>query len=421
MTERSKPRVLILGGGFGGLETAFYLRMRLPDQAQITLISEKDHFFFRPNMIYVPFGLDPEKLKVRLDRPTRRKDIAFIHAYAREIDPVTRMVHANAYRLPYDFLVVATGAGMRAEEIPGLEEHAETIWTPEGMLRLRGAFQKLLEDARHGRSRRVLFLVPPNNKCSGPLYEMVLMLDTWLRRKQARDPVEITWSTYEESYLQVFGPRLHDVVSGQFERRGITGFNRFAVERIEKGEVFYRNGKQLPFDLLVSFPPYIASTPFPGLPADDRGFLATDFTTRQVVGHPEIYAVGDAGDFPVKQAFLAFLQADVVAERLASEILGTRSAAAFDPVSMCVMEQLDRATFAQVPLRLTGVPERPVEVRPGAEALYRVGSSKVWRLGKKMLGIYLPWRFGAGNPFHAGLPWRGMELGLKVMSRLLAR
>ncbi len=84
------------------------------------------------------------------------------------------------------------------------------------------------------------------------------------------------------------------------------------------------------------------------------------------------------------------------------------------------MEQFDKATFAQVPLRLTGVPDKPIEVRPGADAMYRVGTSSAWRLGKMMLGLYLPWRFSAGNPFHAGLPWRVMEVGLRVMSRLLA-
>ncbi len=87
---------------------------------------------------------------------------------------------------------------------------------------------------------------------------------------------------------------------------------------------------------------------------------------------------------------------------------------------MCVMEQFDKATFAQVPLRVTGNLERPVEVRPDALGLYRVGSSATWRFGKKLLGVYLPWRFGAGEPFHAGLPWKGMEAGLKVMARLLA-
>ncbi len=52
---------------------------------------------------------------------------------------------------------------MRPEEIPGLAEHAETIWTPEAMLNLRAAFARLLADARQGTRRQVLFLVPPTS------------------------------------------------------------------------------------------------------------------------------------------------------------------------------------------------------------------------------------------------------------------
>ncbi|HXF96245.1 MAG TPA: FAD-dependent oxidoreductase [Gemmatimonadales bacterium] len=416
----AKPSILVLGGGFGGLEAAFYLRWRLGERADITLVSDRDHFLFKPNTIYIPFGLDPAKLLVRLDRPTRRKDIAFHEARAQEIDPAARVVQAAGRRFQYDYLVVATGASMRPAEVPGLETHAETIWTVEAMLKLRAALATLLADARQGKPRRVLFLVPPNNKCSGPLYELVFMLDTWLRRNGGREPVEITWSTYEQSYIQAFGPRLHHVVADEFERRGITGYTGYVVERVESGGVQYRGGRSLPFDVLISFPPYVAATPFPGLPQDERGFLETELETRQVRGHPDIYAVGDAADFPVKQAFLAFLQADAAAEHLAAQVLGTTPVGGFDPVSMCVMEQFDKATFAQVPLRLTGLAERPVEVRPDADGMYRVGSSTLWRLGKKLLGAYLPWRFGRGNPFHAGLPWRGMEVGLKVMSRVLA-
>jgi hypothetical protein len=88
---------------------------------------------------------------------------------------------------------------------------------------------------------------------------------------------------------------------------------------------------------------------------------------------------------------------------------------------MCVMEEFDKATFAQVPLRVTGDPAHPVEVRPGANGTYRVGTSRAWRLGKKMLGFYLPLRFRAGKPFHAGAPWKAMEVGLSAMSTTLAR
>ena len=85
------------------------------------------------------------------------------------------------------------------------------------------------------------------------------------------------------------------------------------------------------------------------------------------------------------------------------------------------MEEFDTATFAQVPLELTDDPAQPVAVRADANGAYKVGVSPLWRLGKKMLGIYLPFRFKAGQPFHAGPPWRAMELGLKGMSSALAR
>jgi hypothetical protein len=82
--------------------------------------------------------------------------------------------------------VVATGAEMRPEEIPGFADHAATISTPASMLGVRERFQRVRDDAKGGRPSRVLFLIPPNNKCTGPLYEIVLMFETWLRREDAR-------------------------------------------------------------------------------------------------------------------------------------------------------------------------------------------------------------------------------------------
>ncbi len=412
----ARARVLVLGGGFGGLETAFDLRLLAGDRADITLVSDQDHFLFKPNSIYVPFGLDPDRLKVPLAKPTAKRDIELVQGRAHAIDPGKREVQVDGRKLSYDQLVIATGSGMRPSEIPGFEEHATTMWTPEEMLELRARFERVLEEAKAGNRQRVLFLIPPNNKCAGPLYEIVLMLETWLRRKGGRDATSITWATYEKGYIQAFGPRLHDLVTDEFERRGIEGHTDWVVDSVDSQGVEFHSGERIDYDLLVGFPPYVASTPFAGLEADDRGFLATDLATRRLVRHPEIYAVGDAGDFPVKQAFLAFLQGDAAASQIASVILGTEPELSFDPVSMCIMEQFDKATFAKVPLRVTGDPSHPVEVRPDANGAYRVGSSRIWRVGKKMLGTSVPWRFRHGLPFHGGAFWSGMDVGLKAMS-----
>lgn len=422
MREGDRPQVLILGGGFAGLETAFYLRSLAGERVGITLVSDRDHFVFRPNTIYIPFGTDPGRFRFPIAGPCRRRGIEFVQGKVVGVDPGARAATLeDGRRLAGDYLVVATGAGMRPGEIPGLAEHAVTLWTSDDMLELRRRFLDVAEAAAAKRRSRVLFLVPPNNKCAGPLYEMVLMFDTWLRRRRQRRSVDVAWRTSESAYVQAFGPRLDAVVRREFERRGIEGRAGWVVDRVEPGAAVSKSGEKAPFDLLVSFPPYVASTPLPGLPQDERGFLKTVPETRQVQGFERVYAAGDAGDFPVKQAFLAFLQADVVAERIAGEVLGRPSSLRFSPTSLCVMEQFDQATFAQVPLRTTGLPERPVEVDPGQAGLYRVGTNRTWRMGKKLLGVYLPWRFRRGLPFHRGAPWTAMNAGLKVMSRLMAR
>jgi NADH dehydrogenase FAD-containing subunit len=311
---------------------------------------------------------------------------------------------------------------MRPEEVPGLAEHALTIWTPAEMARLGATLEREVQRSSTGERRTILFNVPPGNKCAGPLYEIVLMIETWLRRHGVRDRFRLVWTTFEGTFIQAFGPKLHEVVTDEFAARGIEGHPGVRVSAVEAEVARFETGLELPYDVLVAFPPYVAGVDYsPSLPVDERGFVRTELGSRRVQGQERIYAPGDAGDFPVKQAFLAFLQADAAAEDIAGHVLGEAPRAVFDPVSMCVMEEFDKATFAQVPLALTGDPDHPVRVRPDANGSYRVGVSPAWRLGKKLLGLYLPFRFRAGLPFHAGAPWRAMDVGLKGMSTVLAR
>jgi sulfide:quinone oxidoreductase len=433
----ARPRIVVLGGGFGGLEAALYLRSHMQAEADVTLVSDKEYFLFKPNTIYVPFGLEPRKLLFHLSRPARSRDINLVNSFVREVDPISKSISLDGRNqvstLSYDFLIVATGAQLRPEEIPGLREFANIIGTVDQMMQLRASFQKLAVDASEGQVRDVLFVVPPNNKCSGPLYEIAMMLDTWLRHKKVRDRVAITWSTYEESYIQTSSwlashssARLHDLVTHEFEQRGITGYTQYVVDSVESNEVVYKNHERLPFHLVVSFSPYAAASHFAGLPIDERGFIATDLGSRQVVGYPDVYAVGDVSDFPMKQAFMASLQADAAADHLTAQILGKAPVVNFDPVGMPVIEELAQATFTRAHLsELSMKAPKLAEVHRNPESLYRVGSSLVSvlrpsRFGKMALGFYLPWRFKSGNPFYAGAPWKGLEANLRLASGALA-
>jgi sulfide:quinone oxidoreductase len=415
------PQVLVLGSGFAALETAFLLRMRLHEQVDIRLVSDREQFLFRPNSIYVPFGADPGSLLVDLHKAFAKRNINFERGSVAAVDPDNRFVSlADGQRFRYDKLVVATGADTNVGEVPGLAEHAATIWTTDSMLEVRKRFEQARVRAGRGERQRILFLVPPNNKCSGPLYEIVFMLETWLRRQHVRDHVDITWSTYEHGFIQAFGPRLHELVTEEFADRGIDGHIEEVVTEVKPGEVHYADGSTRDFDHLIAFPPYVSALRYEGLESDERGFVHAELETRQAIGHDDIYVPGDAGDFPIKQAFLAFLQADAVASHITAEVSGREFDQPFDSVSMCIMEMFDKATFAQVPVELTGDPDRPVRVRPDAGDDYKVGTSPVWRIGKKMLGFSVPMRFSAGEPFHAGKAWQAMDVGIKAMSGMLA-
>jgi NADH dehydrogenase FAD-containing subunit len=412
------PRIVVIGGGFGGLEAAFHLRRRLDNRAEIELISETDTFVFKPNAIYVPFGMDPERLLTSIAEPMRNRGIYFIPGRVDDIDPHRRTVRVDRRVIGWDHLIVATGAGARPVEVPGLAEHANLMGSPDAMLVLRQRFEQVLEAAKSGHRSRVAFLLPPAHGWPVPLYELAFMLETWLTRHGARDAVEIAFATHESTYAAALGRRLGGFIEKEFTRRGIEGRTGFVVAGVEPQRVIARDGEAVPFELLVSVAPQVASTRFPSLPTDARGFITTELATRNVVGHPGVYAIGDAADFPVKQAHLATVQASVAAEQIAASILLEPARETFNPVGMVVLEQLDQGTFVRAPLRATAEPG-VVEVAED-DAAYRFGSSPFWRAGKVMMGGYMPWRFRRGAPARTGVPWKGLEVGLGAMARTLA-
>jgi hypothetical protein len=167
-------------------------------------------------------------------------------------------------------------------------------------------------------------------------------------------------------------------------------------------EATFQNGESLPLDLVVSFPPYVARERYGALLGDDRGFIRVEPDSRRVMGHPEIFAVGDAADFPIKQAFLAFLQADAAAEHLAAEIEGRRPEVDFEPMSLCVMEELNKATFAQVPLKYTDDPLRPVTVATEDVDHYKVGVSPSGGWGRRRSACTSRGASGAAGPSTPG-------------------
>jgi hypothetical protein len=287
--------------------------------------------------------------------------------------------------------------------------------SPGDMVKLRAGLNQVLERAKYGKTQQILLALPPHTPYTSPLYEMAFMLDSFLRDAHVRERVTITFVTCEAGYIEAFGPLLHDLILERFEARQIVHETGITLTKVEEGIAHFANRDALPFDLMVTFPPTAAAVPFPSLPADERGYLSTQLATRHVTGLSAVFAAGDATDFPIKQAFLALLQADAIAEGIAADIQGRLPRFVFEPVSKFVMEEFDTGLYAQAPFTDDG------ELRVAVDSPdYKAGTSPLWRIGKRMLGTAVPWRFSQGDPFNAGLPSFGLDVSVKVLAGLAA-
>jgi NADH dehydrogenase FAD-containing subunit len=413
--------VVVLGAGVAGLEVAFLLEQRLSGRVDLHVVYDEDRFMLRPNLVYVPFGGDPADSRLPVVETLTRRAIACERGRVEGIDTDIGRVHLDGGRQrAYEHLVIATGATSRPQEVPGLQRHAVNIGEPAAMLTLRERFMHARGRAREGARERALFVVPQHNRLSLPLYEVALMFDTWLRQERVREHVDLGFVTAEESFVEAAGPRMHEIIAREFADRGIEGRTRERVLEVRAQQACFAEGGVEAFDLLVTSAPHRAAVRYEGLPVDDRGFVRVESPTRQVVGHPELYAPGDAGDFPLKDSFLALLQADAAADHIATIVTAGRFKRPFDPVSVQIIDMLDKAAFAQLPLELTGDTNHPVRLRSGANSEYKVGVSPLWRAGKRMYSSYLLMQFAAAEPFQAGRGWRGLDLAVHAMAAMLA-
>lgn len=398
--QQERHQCVIVGGGFAGIEAALYLKSRLDGQADVTIISASDRFTYRPFLTYIPFGLSPERVSIDLDGIARAHDVRLVMGHVDRVDPEASLVHFGSRALPFDSLILATGARIVTGAIPKIPQ-GYTVWDEKEMLRLRGRLTACLNAAMRGEQRRIVFLIPPDAAWTGPTYELALMLATWASWQGVAERFEISLYTAEKRHLEALGMDLHEHVGASMARHDITVETGRTFRRVDHGQITLGDGRIVPFDVLISAAGYMGGGPTDGLPVDERGFLRTRPETRQLVSHDHIYAAGDGSDFPVKQGFLGLLQADAAAEHIASRVLEVEPEFGFRPDLFWVMEGLDEILVAHGD-------------RDDVD-LKRLPSGRLRRLEALS---YLPQNQRLGNPLYSGLLWKGTEIGLRMLRHL---
>jgi len=378
--------VVVLGGGTGGIVAAHRLRRQLAADDRVVVVERDPVYRFAPSFLWVLTGeRRPEQISADLGQ-LRRRGIELVEAEARAIDTDARRVETSNGPIAYDRLVVALGAELAPELMPGFAEAAHNVYTLDGA----SAASKALE--RFGGGRVVVLVSRLPYQCPAGPYETALLTEALLRRRALRDRSTVDVFTPEPLPMPTAGPAMGEAVRGILGSRGIGFHPEHSVERIEPDtrELVLEGGERVPFDLLLAIPPHRAPLVVRESPlAGPSGFVPVDRATlaTSVEG---VFAIGDVTSIPLvggrflpKAGVFAHGHAEAVAKRIAAELAGRISTAAFDGNGACFLEMGDGiAAYASGAFYAEQGPRMRLR-RPGRH----------WHLGKVAFERYWLWRW----------------------------
>src|SRR5947209_4820893 len=300
------PRVVILGGGFGGVYTATRLERltRGRSDVEILLVSRDNYFLMTPLLFEAGSGVLDFRHAVNPIRPLLHA-ARFMNAAVERIDLDRRVVHARlddaTYEVPYDQLVLALGAMTNKSRIPG-SGYAMTFKTLADAVLLRNqvidAFERADVEMDAARRQALLTFVVIGGglvgvELVGELTEYVERMRRQYRRA-AQTPARLELIEAAPRVLPEMDPELADYAVKLFEKRGVRVRTATPVARIEPGRVHLPGGEVIEAATVLLAAgldpnPVIQALP---LQKDRIGRVVTEPTMR-VVGHPEVWALGD--------------------------------------------------------------------------------------------------------------------------------
>jgi sulfide:quinone oxidoreductase len=314
-------KVLIVGGGFGGVVAAERLAEQLGDEHQITLVSRSRQFVFYPGLVRLAFGKSQvADVSFDLRQSLLNRRVNFIEAEVAHVDPFERNVtiaHGEVEgKLPYDYLVFALGRRLATERITGFYEHAHHLLNVDKAI----SFGKAIQKFREGRA---VFGQCPGGRLPVPVYESAFALARRLEEKGERDRVRITVVSPTTLESEIMDPAGAAALGKALEAHQIEFLSNLSIDSLTHDSAITNTRDAIAFDLLMLVPPFRGSSAASYLAiTNEEGYIHADPSMR-VSGLERIYAVGDCVNFDgPKMGHMAVRQAEVAATNIAAEIDG---------------------------------------------------------------------------------------------------
>lgn len=286
-------RIVVLGGGFGGVYTAMHLERRLGPAAEITLVSRENFFLFTPMLHEVAASdIDITHLVSPLRALLRRTtvfvgEVVGIDCQSRSVT-VTHGTNAHEHRLPFDHLVVALGSITNFYGLPGLERHALTMKTLGDAIHLRneviGAMEEADGECTAGGDEPLTFVVVGGGFAG---VETVAGLNDFVRdglrfyRRLSPSRVRMVLIHAGSAILPELGEKLGRYAEQELAKSGVEIITNAKVAECSGGAVRLTDGRSIASRLVV----WTAGTsPHPllhDLPCHlDHGRIVVDETIR---------------------------------------------------------------------------------------------------------------------------------------------
>ncbi|MEZ5574003.1 MAG: FAD-dependent oxidoreductase [Halioglobus sp.] len=307
-----KKRVVIIGGGFGGLFTARKLRKICQGELEIELISKINYFVFQPLLPEVAAGtLNPQDAVTPLR--TLLKGVHVRLAEVTSVDLEAKQVvllqgqKKILQRVDYDHLVIATGQVANLSAFPGFESHSLTMKDLSDAYRLRNHVIECMEMADVTRfpeiKERALTFVVAGGGFSGveTMGEMAEMIERILpqypniRREEIR-MVLIQWGP---RILPELPDHLAEYALAQLQKHGVEVWLETGIQSATNQSVYTNDGRSLCTRTIVTTIGNGPSDFVKSLPLKlERGRIAVS-RELEVIGMENVWAIGDAALIPL--------------------------------------------------------------------------------------------------------------------------